>query len=166
MKAKTKPWNAAPDFSYENKNWTWIITASKAGYQLDDERIAQKLERALAGPVGKFIADRYIRRIKGKPGRPPLPAEGKLRSKRDRDVAFYDEVNAELPMVGGDWNLLPKHLRSNSVKSTKQRYSRCKKVKADRDRELDDCIRTAARFMGVPFEQYKADLIELVSDRP
>jgi hypothetical protein len=166
MKAKATQPADAPDFAYENKNWTWIITASQAGYQLDDERIAQKLERELAGPAGKFIADRYIRRIKGKLGRRAFPAERKLVVERDRNIAFYNKMTAELRKVDDDWSLLPKHLFTGTIKSAKERYSRCKKVKDDLDRELDDCLRTAARVTGVTFEQYKADLIELFSDRP
>jgi hypothetical protein len=160
MNAKTKLQNDAPDFAYENNHWGFIILCDQAGFRLDDKRIARKLERhgAPPGRAGKFLADRFIQKTRKRGRRAYTPA-AKLRLRRDHDIQFFEIIDAALPGVHSDWHRL-KHLWTGTESSAKQRYSRGKKARADRDRELEECIRSAARFEGVPFEEYKAYLIE------
>jgi hypothetical protein len=64
-----------------------------------------------------------------------------------------------LNKVDGDWNRLPKKgLFSGTLQSAKQRYSRSKKIKDEWDRECLGYMRDAARYAGIPFDEYRAHL--------
>jgi hypothetical protein len=168
MKTKSRVKNAGLWIYYDD--WEVLAYFDGLGYRLDDELVAQKLVREggmLSKSARKYIADRYISRRARKRGRRPISAEEKQRSRRDRAIEFVNAIDAALNKVGGDWNRLPKKgLFSGTVQSAKQQYSRFKKIKDEWDREGLGYIRDAARYAGIPFDEYRARLKKQFSGVP
>ena len=150
--------------------WDVIAHFDQSGYWIDAERIAQKLESesgTLTETARRYIADRFIRRRTRKRGRKPKSVEEKLQLQRHRAIEYVIAIDAELEKVGGKWErLLKKGLFNGTVQSAKERYSRSKAIKAEWDRECLGYIREAAGLMGIPFDEYRAELRKRFPDAP